>query len=275
MQAVHVVGVVDTERRLYDGQPNYKFDACGTPQTEVGSLFQGEIIGQSCVRKLANEILGDHTALAVVQCRRIQLQPAAVHDAVRAAVEEERRLYRTDDGNAVFDVAKALQVAAGQCGHIGKHGNREAPRGPSRVRVAIEDRHRGCRRNESDGRDRADIVTAQVVFTTQIKAIERRNLFSAVTGDVSHECVKPKHVAAFIDLLEKFPIECIGDGVDVAADRSAGERKRIEIAFALVLFLRIVNRVVADGRRNRAGNDAVERAGSGETAVLNALEQQS
>src|SRR4029077_19798423 len=101
----------------------------------------------------------------------------------RATVEEKRRLHRADDGNAVFDVAKALQVPAGQCGHIGKHGNGEGPRDPSRVRVVIEDGHRGSRRNESDWRNRTDIVTAQVVFTAKIKAIERRNLFPAVTGD--------------------------------------------------------------------------------------------
>ena len=60
----------------------------------------------------------------------------------------------------------------------------------------------------------------------------------------------------------------------VAADRPAGERKGIKVAFALGRLLRIVDGVVGNRRRDGAGYDAIQGAGPGKAAVLNGLKEQ-
>src|SRR6266851_2940913 len=75
--------------------------------------------------------------------------------------------------------------------------------------------------------------------------------------------------------MEILPVEDVGNGVDVAAQRTAGKAQGIEIAFSGVLIGGIVDGVVGDGRSNRAGDNPTERAGTGNAAELNVLEQEA
>src|SRR5262249_30623319 len=107
VQAMNVVGVVDAEGRLDDGQLHDELDAGGTPQAKIGSPSDAQLAEElariASVRKSVVEI--DKPA-------RIELQTALFDDARRAAVEEQHGLHGTDKWNAIFGVTVALQVAA-------------------------------------------------------------------------------------------------------------------------------------------------------------------
>src|SRR5258708_2291078 len=75
--------------------------------------------------------------------------------------------------------------------------------------------------------------------------------------------------------MEILPVEDVGNGVDVAAQRTAGKAQGVEIAFSGVLIGGVVDGVVGDGRSNRAGDNPTERAGTGNAAELNVLEQEA
>src|SRR5260370_41748827 len=75
--------------------------------------------------------------------------------------------------------------------------------------------------------------------------------------------------------MEILPVENVGDGVGVAAQRGPGKAQGVEIAFSGVLIGGIVDGVVGDGRTNRAGDDPTEGAGTGNAAELNVFEEEA
>src|SRR5262249_1300058 len=127
--------------------------------------------------------------------------------------------------------------------------------------------------DEGHRRNGANIKSANIVFAAQIEAVEGRDVFAAVTGNVGDLGAQSQHIAVLGQGLELLGFENVGDGVDVATDRAAGERKRVEEGLAFGRLLRIVYRVVVRCAGNGAGDNTVERAGAGHTAILDGLEQ--
>src|SRR5262249_388463 len=114
--------------------------------------------------------------------------------------------------------------------------------------------------NEGDRRNRADVVAANVLFAAHVKPIVGRNFEAAVSGDVGGTGMEAKDIAMLVHLLIFLPVEDVGDGVDVTAERAAGERKLVQVALAGSGIHGVVDGVVADARRERARQDAVEGA---------------
>src|SRR5262249_17891506 len=106
------------------------------------------------------------------------------------------------------------------------------------------------------------------------KPIVGRNFEAAVSGDVGGTGMEAKDIAMLVHLLIFLPVEDVGDGVDVTAERAAGERKLVQVALAGSGIHGVVDGVVADARRERARQDAVEGARAGNAAELQLLEEQ-
>ena len=105
-----------------------------------------------------------------------------------------------------------------------------------------------------------------------VVAVEQGNFAAAITSNKGGAEVQADGIAVMVDGVEILDVEDVGDSLDVAAQRPADQRRGIEEAFALCRVNRIVDGVVADGRRNRAGDNAVQSAGAGDCAVLQLLE---
>src|SRR5204862_4182510 len=154
---------------------------------------------------------------------------------------------------AVLDVAKALEVAAGKRGGVSQHGNGNRAQRSSSGGVSVPDELRGSRGDKSDRRNRANIISADIVFAAHVEAAIGRNFFAAKSRDVRQLRVQTQHVASLVDRFEAFEFEYVGDRVDVSADRTASECQRIEIAFTFQRLMRIVDVVVLHSRRDRTG----------------------
>src|SRR5204863_6965609 len=141
-------------------------------------------------------------------------------------------------------------------------------------RVSVPEELRGSGGDKSNRRNRADIISADIVFAAHVEAAIGRNLFAAKSRDVCQLRVQTQHVASLVDPFEAFEFEYVGDRVDVSADRTASECQRIEIAFTFRRLLRIVDVVVLHSRSDRTGHDAIQRARSGEAAALNGCKEQ-
>ena len=83
---------------------------------------------------------------------------------------------RTSDGDAIFDVAESLKVAAGQRGGVHQDRKAEGSQLPRQNGIVIEKGLRCHRGNEDHRRDRTNIKPAKIVFAAHIEAAERGNL---------------------------------------------------------------------------------------------------
>src|SRR5712664_1060723 len=272
MQTVDVIRVVDPEGRLNDGKLLDKFDTGGSAGPEICSRGDGKLLRQAGKLRGLREL-----SLQIAEAGRIEPQGVLAENAGRAAVKEERRLHRANDGDAVLKVSIALSVAAREGNGVAHQRHADGPRGrltesiqASCARVS-ELLDRG-RRNESDRRDRANIKTADVGLSAHVEAAVRGRFPAAVTGDERTRSVKSQNVAVFVHRMEVLPIENVADALDVAAETRKPER--IEIAFTAGGIHRIVDGVIGNCRRDGAGDNSIERAGTGNAAELQLGEQE-
>src|SRR5256885_7331975 len=84
--------------------------------------------------------------------------------------------------------------------------------------------------------------------------------------------MESQNIAVFVDRMVVLPINNIGDALDVAAE--PGKSKRIKVALAAGGIDGIVDGVIGDRRSDGAGDDSVQRAGTGDAAELHLGEQQ-
>src|SRR5712664_161240 len=272
MQTVDVVRVVDPEGRLNDGKLHDKFDTGGSAGPEIRSRGNRKLLRQAGKWRGLREL-----SLQIGEAGRIEPQSTLAENAGRAAVKEEHRLYRADDRDAVLNVSIALSVAAGERDRVTKDRHTDGARG--RLAGAVQTGSAGvCEllggrgRNERDRRDRANIITADVGLSAHVEAAVGRRFAAAVTGDERPRSVKGQNVAVLVHRMEVLPIENIADALDVAAEPRKSHR--IEIALAAGGIHRIVDGVVRNCRRDGAGDDSIERAGTGNAAELQLGEQQ-
>jgi len=115
MQTVDVVSVINPEWRLHDGQSDHEFDTSRSAEAEICALLNRQAGRKIGVRELADQAQWNRSASAalIVERQRIELQPVTIGDSVRAAIEKQRGLNRTNDGNPVFNVSEPLQVTTG------------------------------------------------------------------------------------------------------------------------------------------------------------------
>jgi len=85
--------------------------------------------------------------------------------------------------------------------------------------------------------------------------------------------VKPDDITAFLDGMEILPVKNVGNSVYVAAQRATGETELNRRCFFRNADWWIVDRVVGNGGSEGAGNDALQRAGAGNTTELNVLDR--
>src|SRR5579885_620146 len=275
MQAIDVVRIVHAERRLDNGQLHHELDAGRGAQVEIGVWGDGQLPAQARIGNGSGELLRE-----VVKTGRIEAQCVLANDAVRAGVEEQRSAHdRTHDGNPVLDVAEALEVASGERDGVRQNrhgkgaGNGEA-RAAQRSRIRIGETLRNRRRNESNRRDGANVEAADVLFASHVEAAVVWNFLAAVARDVSGLHVETEHVPSLIDGPEVFPLENVGDGIDVAPQGTTLESERIVVALAVGGIDGIVHGVVGERGRQRARNDSIQRARSGDAPVLQLREEQ-
>src|SRR5712692_164123 len=209
----------------------------------------------------------------IVKAGRIQLKRAAAENAVRPGVHEKAGLNNVaDNGNAVFDVSVSLEVASGQCGNISEHGHGEGSKGAPRSGIVVRDRLRRLFGNERDRRNGANVEPAYVVFTAHIKPAEGRDFLAGIAGSVRDAEMEPQNVAAFVDGMEVLHVDNVSNAVDVAAE--PGQPNRIVKALPMGCVDGVINGVIGDRRRNGAGDDAVQRARSGQAPELQGFKQQ-
>src|SRR5208282_1206304 len=208
MQAVQVVSVIDPERRLDDRNIDAELDAHGVPDSEVCARINTESLGEWSVRKVARD---------VCHARLVQAQGAGLKNSIGSHVTEERHGHGTSDGDAVFDVAGSLIVAAGQGG--GVHQDRKGERSQSapRQRIVIKEGFLGHRGNENHGRDRTNIKSANIVFAAHIEAVEGGHFAAAVAGDIGSGEVQTDGIAVLADGVEIFDVENVGESFYIAA----------------------------------------------------------
>src|SRR5204863_3146316 len=84
--------------------------------------------------------------------------------------------------------------------------------------------------------------------------------------------MESQNIAVFVDRMVVLPINNIGDALDVAAE--PGKSKRIKVALAAGGMDGIVAGVVGAGGSDAAGDDSVQRAGTGDAAELHLGEQE-
>src|SRR5215470_8300916 len=75
-----------------------------------------------------------------------------------------------------------------------------------------------------------------------------------------------------VDRMEILHVDDVGNGFDVAAE--TGKTNRIVKALAARGIDRIIHGVVGDGRRDGAGDDAVQGTGAGQAAELQGFKQE-
>src|SRR5438876_7838550 len=84
--------------------------------------------------------------------------------------------------------------------------------------------------------------------------------------------MESQNIAVFVDRMVVLPINNIGYALDVAAE--PGKSKRIKVALAAGGIDGLVGGVVGNGGSDGAGDDSVQRAGTGDAAELHLGEQQ-
>src|SRR5262249_13611296 len=132
-----------------DGELNDELDAGGTTQAKVGPGSDAEL-----ARQLAGVSGVGKSRIQVDEAAGIELQAALFDDAHRATVEEEDGLHGTDKRDAIFGIAVALQVAAGQRNGIAEHLSADGARNGLAARreraagVGVDESLRALDRNE-------------------------------------------------------------------------------------------------------------------------------
>ena len=109
-------------------------------------------------------------------------------------------------------------------------------------------RVRGRNGNEGDRRDGANVEAAKIVFAAHVETAEGRNFLAGVPGGMRDGVVQAEDIALLEDGAELGVGENVGDGVDVAAQRAAGNGEGVEVAFAGARIDGIVDRVVGDAK---------------------------
>src|SRR5204862_6218241 len=84
--------------------------------------------------------------------------------------------------------------------------------------------------------------------------------------------MESQNIAVFVDRMVVLPINNIGDALDVAAE--PGKSKRIKVALAAGGSDGFVDGVIGDRGSDGAGDDSVQRDGTGEAAELPRGERQ-
>ena len=125
----------------------------------------------------------------------------------------------------------------------------------------------GNERNRGNG---ANVEPADIVFTAHIKPAERRDFLAGIAGSMRGAEVEPQNVATLVDGMEVLHVDNIGNAVDVPAE--PGKPHRIVKALPMGCVDRIINSVIRNRRRDGAGDDAVQRARSGQAPELQGLE---
>src|SRR5579883_320239 len=207
------------------------------------------------------------------------MQRTRLHDSVRSAIHKERRRDRANNGDAVLEIPVRLQVAAGKRNRVAenRHGDRSrdwqagSANGGRILKTELLERRCWNERNRRNG---TDIVPAYILLAAHIEAAIRRNLEAAEPVDIRHAGVEAQHVAFLVHLLVLLEIEDVRNGVDIAPERTAGQRELVQVAFAARWIHRVIDGVVADARGKRARNDPLEGARSGDIPELQLLEEQ-
>ena len=94
---------------------------------------------------------------------RIQVQGACLENSIRTDIAKERHRNGAGNGNAIFDVAGSLLVAAGQSRGVDQDWKSEGSLRATRSGIVVEERLRSDGGNENHWRDRANIKTTDVV----------------------------------------------------------------------------------------------------------------
>src|SRR5260370_11028006 len=206
-------------------------------------------------------------------------QGMLLSNAGRTAIKEQHRLNGAHDGDAVFHVSVALEVATGEADGVAEDRHVDGSLG--RLTEAIQAGATkigklliGGHGNKSDRGDEANIEAADIRFAAHVEAAIGRRFAAAIAGDKSARSVQAQNVAALVHRMVQLPIKDVGDALDIAAERTAGERRRIEVALPASGVNGMVDGVIGNRGCDGAGDDSVERAGTGDAAELQLREQQ-
>src|SRR4029077_2491384 len=173
-------------------------------------------------------------------------------DSVCPAVHKEsHRHIRTDQRNAVLEIAVSLKVPAGQGSHISEHRNGKRTHGSARRRIVIRNSLRSRFRNECHRRNGTDVEATDIALSPHVKPAERGYFFARKAGRVRRAEMKTYNIAALSNGMEIFHVEDIGNAVDVAA--KSGHPDRIEETLAACGIDRMVDGVIGNRRSDGAG----------------------
>src|ERR1700682_486935 len=117
MQAQRVIGVINAERRLNDGQIDVEFNAGGSAQLEIRARSNLQL----CLL-----ILQWKQVIDVVYAGLIQPQSAPTNNSHSSRIQKKGHAHWAGNRNAILEIANTLQIAARKCNCIGENRNGKA-----------------------------------------------------------------------------------------------------------------------------------------------------
>src|SRR5260370_34297891 len=140
MQRMHVVRVIDAERRLNNRQLHEEFNGRRYAQAEIRARGNGKLVCE--IGGIWNTVSTILRYLQIIKARRIKAQCSFVKDPIGAAVKKQHGLEGVaDDGDAEFDVSVALRIATWEVDGVSQHRQANGPLG--RLTKAVEERESG------------------------------------------------------------------------------------------------------------------------------------
>src|SRR5216684_1685982 len=221
MQRMHVVRVIDPERRLNNRQLHDKFNTGRPAQPEIRSRGNGKLLCEiGGIWKTWSTIL---RYLQIIKARRIKAQCSFAKDPIGAAVKKQHGLEGVaDDGDAVFDVSVALRIATWEADGVSQHRQANGPLGG--LTKAVQARETGisellCRfdGNKRDRGDGANVKPADIRLSAHVEAAVGGRFATAESGDERSRSVQTQNVAALIHRMVVLPIKNVANALDVAA----------------------------------------------------------
>ena len=217
---------------------------------------------------------------------QVGLQLRAAQDGIGTGVDKGRDGDWAGDGDAVFQVAVQTEVAARSYKLLVRHRDIPAVAGASRGGcehwkpgvggnerpIGVPERYGLGAGQVGDGRDGADVETAQIIFATQVGSFERGRNHSGEARDKRSLKVVTEGVAFVVHGEKLFVLDDGPDGVNRAAE--ASKLPADEQAFAMVGGVGGIEGVHGEAGGDLAGDDAAERVGAGDASEVEILEQQ-
>src|SRR5581483_6745740 len=266
-----IVGPVDPERRIDYRQQDLELYA----RRHAHLLRSGRDFRQRTEVSLRK--------LRIQRCDTIRLHRklAGPQDLIHTRVGEQGQRYRTDDRDAVFEVADQLRVAARRDELVHRnlhrliHGLHHAVDHHllrTRAAIGVEDVDGSLARNECEGTDPPNIESADILFTADVGAGKWRRYLAAISGQHgSHPMERQNVVLLPRTRLEILRIDGRPDRIYVTAQDTAGELCCDKQAASASGVDWVIDRVVRKRRCNGAGLDTRERGRAGNALKVNVI----